>query len=145
MKLNPSDRTPVTGPDGHSVREVVGLNTMNLAKYSVAHVVVPAGSQGETRVNQFDEVMIVIKGRGTARRDHARDELGPEDVLLLPNGTRYAIDAAPDSDLELWAICVPAFRPEWTNVGTRKMDWRDYQTPRGSDRLREIQERNENK
>ncbi len=143
MKLNPKDRSAITGADGHVVREIAGLPTMNLAKYSVAHVVAPAGSQGETRTNQFDEVVIVIKGHGAARRDYVRDELAPEDVLLLPAGTRYAIDAAPDSDLEFWAICVPAFRPEWANVGSRKMDWRDYQVPKGADRLREVQERND--
>jgi mannose-6-phosphate isomerase-like protein (cupin superfamily) len=136
MKLRPADRSPITGPDGHVVREIAGLTSLNLSKYSVAHIVAPARSRGVPRENQFDEIVIGISGRGLARRDHVTDELGPTDVLLLPAGTRYSIDASDEEDFEFWAVCVPAFRPEWSSVGTTKRDWRDYQTPRGADRLR---------
>lgn len=136
MKFNPSDRSATTAPDGHLIRELLGMATMNITKYSVAHIVAPAGSRGMTRENQFDEILIVIQGRGSARRDYSTDELGPNDVLLLPAGTRYAIDAEPEEELHMWAICVPAFRPEWSNSGSVKRDWRDYQVPRGAARLR---------
>lgn len=135
MKLNPTERSPIEAPDGHLIREVLGLATMNITKYSVAHIVAPARSQGITRQNQFDEILIVVKGRGVARGDYSSDELGPNDVLLLPAGTRYALDVG-EEEMELWAICVPAFRPEWSNAGTVKRDWRDYEVPRGAARLR---------
>ncbi len=139
MKSNPADRQPMTTPDGHRISEVVGLESLNVSKYSVAQVVAPAGSRGITRQNQFDEILIVSRGRGVARRDYATDELGPNDVLLLPAGTSYAIDVEEGEDLEMWALCVPAFRPEWSNAGPAKRDWRDYQVPRGADRLRPSQ------
>jgi mannose-6-phosphate isomerase-like protein (cupin superfamily) len=141
MKIHPSDRTPLTGPDGHLIRELVGMTSMNVSKYSVAHIVVPAGSKGITRQNQFDELIIVIKGHGVARQDYVSDEIGPNDVVLLPTGTQYAIDAKGEEDLELWAICVPAYRQEWSTLGANKRNWRDYEVPRGSERLREIRNR----
>lgn len=139
MKLRAEDRTPVTGPDGHSVRELMGHATLNIEKFSLAQVVVPAGSEGSQRTNSFDEVIIVIEGQGVARLDFVSYDLAPEDVVYLPAGTRYAFDAAPEGDLRLWALCVPAFRPEQSQVGSRR-DWREYQVPRGADRLREKRE-----
>ncbi|MCB0076749.1 MAG: AraC family ligand binding domain-containing protein [Anaerolineales bacterium] len=136
MKITLADRSAFTADDGHRVREMVGLPTMNVEKYSVAHVVAPAGSTGTTRVNQFDEILLVIAGRGTATLDHAEYELGPNDLLLLPAGTRYTVSADAAAPLEMWALCVPAFRPEWSQQGSARRDWRDYQTPRGADRLR---------
>ncbi len=136
MKISSGDRSAFTAPDGHIIKEFLGLASMNISKYSVAHITAPAGSRGAPRQNQFDEIMIVVKGKGVARRDYVSDELAPQDVLLIPSGTRYSIDAHDDEDLELWAICVPAFRPEWSNNGPAKRDWRDYQVPRGAARLR---------
>ncbi len=136
MKITLADRSAITGPEGHTVREVVGLTTMNLAKYSVAHIVAPAGAPGTPRQNQFDEIVIGIRGSGLVRREYVTDQVGPQDLVLLTSGTQYTIEASGTEDFEFWAICVPAFRPEWSNVGTTKRDWRDYQTPRGIDRLR---------
>lgn len=131
--------------DGHVIRELVGLLSMNVTKYSVAHIVAPAGSVGQTRQNQFDEIMIVIRGEGMAKLDHVTESLHPQDLLLLPSGTRYTIEAGAEADLEMWAICVPAYRPEWSQTGSAKRNWRDYQVPRGSERLRMISERNRNR
>ena len=136
MKISPSNRTPSKAPDGHLVRELIGLSSMNVSKYSIAHIVAPAGSVGITRQNQFDEVMIVIKGKGVAEREYVKDDLVPNDLLMLPAGTRYTIKAGPDEDLEFWALCVPAFRPEWSKTGEVSRDWRDHQVPRGNARLR---------
>ncbi|MGH2542204.1 MAG: hypothetical protein ACRDIB_05395 [Ardenticatenaceae bacterium] len=142
-KFNPQDRSPTDSQAGHTVRELIGLETMNVAKYSVAHIVAEAGSRGATRQNQFDEILIVISGRGVARRDYSSDELGPKDVLLLPAGTHYAIDAHEGEALEMWALCVPAYRPEWSNAGSTKRDWRDFQVPRGAERLRPTRDQEE--
>ncbi len=136
MKISPLDRTPLTAPDGHLIRELVGLGSMNVSKYSLAHIVAPAGSVGVTRQNQFDEIMIVIKGKAIAEREYIKDDLGPNDVLMLPAGTRYTIKVGPDQDLEFWALCVPAFRAEWSKTGEVSRDWRDHQVPRGKARLR---------
>lgn len=136
MKIRADDRTPITGPDGHQIREILGFATLNIEKYSLAHVIVPAGSEGQQRTNSFDEFIIVIEGQGSARLDFVTHDLAAGDVLLLPAGTRYAFDASTEGDLKLWAVCVPAFRPEQSNMGARR-DWREYQVPRGADRLRE--------
>jgi len=136
MKLNPSNRTPLTTPDGHLIRELIGVSSMNVSKYSIAYIIAPAGSVGITRQNQFDEVMIVVKGTGVAERGYVKDDLAPNDVLMLPSGTRYTIKVGPDEDLEFWALCVPAFRPEWSKTGDVSRDWRDHQVPRGHVRLR---------
>ncbi|MDQ4076946.1 MAG: hypothetical protein M3220_11955 [Chloroflexota bacterium] len=145
MKITLDDRKATATPEGHLVREMLGLETMNVSKYSVAHIVAEAGSRDITRENQFDEILLVIKGHGTVRQDYVDEEIGPKDVVLLPAGTRYAIEAQEEEDLELWAICVPAYRAEWSNAGSAKRDWREYQVPRGAERLRSIQKRNEDR
>ena len=141
MKVTLHDRKPVTNQDGHTLRELVGIPSMNVNKYSVAHIVAPAGSSGTTRQNQFDEILLGIAGRGAVQLDHATHDLGPKELLLLPAGTRYTLVASGDGPWELWAICVPAFRPEWSQEGGGRRDWRDYQVPRGADRLRELKSR----
>lgn len=136
MKVSLSDRQPFEGHDGHVIHELLGIPTANIAKYSVAHVAVPAGFRGGTRRNQFDEILIGIDGEGILRREYGSDEIGPTDVLLIPAGTSYAVDVPGDDPLTMWAICVPAFRPEWSEEGRTRGNWRDYETPRGIDRLR---------
>jgi mannose-6-phosphate isomerase-like protein (cupin superfamily) len=138
MKITLEERHITNSAEGHQLRELVGLATMNITKYSVAHIVAEASSKGSSRQNQFDEILIGISGRGTVQLEYVKHTIGPKELVLLPAGTRYSIDADSAGDLELWAICVPAFRPEWSNTGTAKRDWRDYQVPRGADRLREV-------
>lgn len=137
MKIPLRETEEITGPDGHGISELIGLSATNTSRYSVAHMVAPAGSRGTTRRNRFDEILIVKSGTGSIIGDYGGEAIGPDDVVLLPAGTTYAIEANSDSDLTVWAICVPAFRPEWSETGSAKSrDWRDYQVPRGTERLR---------
>lgn len=135
MRRNPSQCTSFEAQDGHRITEVLGLATTNTSRYSVAYIVAPEHTRGEARQNQFDEIVIVEDGHATIVQDHARQTVGPRDVVLLPAGTRYWIETE-DEQLRFWAVCVPAFRPEWSQVGETRRDWRSYQTPRGADRLR---------
>lgn len=136
MKVSLSDRQPIEGHDGHMIRELLGIPSANIAKYSVAHVSAPAGSRGITRRNQFDEMIIGIAGSGVVRREYISEEIGPNDLLLIPAGTSYAIDVTGDDSFTMWAICVPAFRREWSADGQSRGSWQDYETPKGIDRLR---------
>lgn len=137
MKFSLQEAEHTTAPDGHGIAELVGLSATNSSRYSVAHVVAPAGSRGATRRNRFDEIIIVKSGTGSVIGDYGADAVAPDDIVLLPAGTNYAIEADTDGDLSFWAICVPAFRPEWSETsGAKSRDWRDYQVPRGTERLR---------
>ncbi|HBY94721.1 MAG TPA: hypothetical protein DEP84_12305 [Chloroflexi bacterium] len=136
MKRNPAESRSFEAHDGHRITEVLGMATTNTSRYSVAYIVAPPQSRGEARQNQFDEILIVEEGHATVVQDHVRQIVGPRDVMLLPAGTGYWLETG-DETLRFWAICVPAFRPEWSQIGeTPRRDWRDYQTPRGADRLR---------
>ena len=135
MKRNPDSSSGFSAPDGHHITELLGLVSTNTSRYSVAYVVSPAHTLGTARQNQFDEIVIVERGHGTIVQDHGREAVGPRDVVLLTAGTRYQVETA-DEPLHFWAVCVPAFRPEWSQAGEARRDWRDYQTRRGADRLR---------
>lgn len=136
MKFTLQESEAVVGPDGHTAAEMIGLATTNTSRYSVAHIVAPAGSRGTTRRNRFDEIIIVESGQGQLIREYGGEALEPRDVVMLPAGTTYAIEVNADEDLTFWAVCVPAFRPEWSDTGVKSRDWRDYQVPRGTERLR---------
>lgn len=135
MKRNPAEQTGVERPDGHRVVEVLGLTATNTSRYSVAFHEAPARSRSVARQNQFDEIVIVEGGEGDLVQDHTRESIRARDVILLTAGTRYWFESG-DEGLRFWTVCVPAFRPEWSQVGETRRDWRDFQTPRGADRLR---------
>jgi len=126
----------VTGPDGHQVTEVLGQRSTGTERYSVAHVVVPASSKGTTRRNRFDEILLVIQGNGVVEEGGQEVSVGVGDVVHLPARTAYATHNPNDEPLVFWAVCVPAFRPEWSNTVTAGQDWRSREMPRGADRLR---------
>jgi mannose-6-phosphate isomerase-like protein (cupin superfamily) len=136
MKFSVNEAQGFTAVDGHQITELIGLKSTNTSRYSVARIVAPAGSRATPRQNQFDEIVIVESGQGVIQQDFTSDAVGPQDVVLLPAGSRYWLEAAPEADVVFWAICVPAYRPELSREGQNKYDWRDYQTPRGADRLR---------
>lgn len=135
MKRNPAQCSSLEAQDGHCITEVVGFTATNTSRYSVAHIVAPAHSRSDARRNRFDEILIVEEGHATLVQDHTREPVGPRDVVLLPGGTSYWLETG-DEALSFWAVCVPAFRPEWSQTGEPRRDWRSYQTPRGADRLR---------
>lgn len=136
MKRSLHEQEPITNSDGHHIVELIGLASTNTSRYSVAHITAPAGTRGQPRTNRFDELLIIKAGRGVIEMAFNQYDIAPDDVVLIPAGTRYAIHAAPESDLVVWAVCIPAYRPEWSQVGEAKMNWRDYQVPRGVNRLR---------
>lgn len=136
MKLTVQNGYRTETPDGHTVVELIGRMATGTAQYSVAHVTVPAGARGAPRRNRFDEVLIVESGTGVLTANDTAYSLEPQAVIWLPAGTRYAVEANEKEDLTAWAICVPAFRPEWSTTGNAPLDWRAYQVPRGIDRLR---------
>ncbi len=126
----------ITGPDGHQITEVLGLRTTDTERYSVAHVVVPASSKGTTRTNRFDEVLLIIQGNGVIEEGGRQFPVSAGDVFHLPARMAYATHNPNDEPLAFWAICVPAFRPEWSVSSDASTDWRSREMPRGADRLR---------
>nr|WP_290665532.1 hypothetical protein [Ardenticatena sp.] len=136
MKRSLHEQAPIENSDGHRVVELIGLASTNTSRYSVAHITAPAGTRGQPRTNRFDELLIVKAGHGSIEMAFTRYDVAPDDVVLIPAGTRYAIHTAEESDLVVWAVCIPAYRPEWSQVGEPKMNWRNYQVPRGVNRLR---------
>ncbi|MDQ7028537.1 MAG: hypothetical protein Q9O62_01515 [Ardenticatenia bacterium] len=122
--------------DGHIVVELIGLQATNTPHYSVAHITVPAGTRSVVRRNRFDEVLIVESGRGLVTAQEEEYTVEPRAVVWLPAGTQYTVEAHQAEDLTVWAICVPAFRPEWSTTGKATVDWRAYRVPQGIERLR---------
>ncbi|GEM_PF-5040944 len=136
MKLTLGEGHQVKTEDGHTVVELIGRQATNTPHYSVAHITVPAGTRSQARRNRFDEVLIVEMGHGLLTARETAYTLEPRAVVWLPAGTQYTVEANQTGDLALWAICVPAFRPEWSSTGEAAVDWRAYRVPKGIDRLR---------
>lgn len=65
----------------------------------------PGGSVGRHRQEQFQELVLVTAGRGTATVDDRPCALGPGTLVPLPLGSSLALtNTSPDSDLEYLII-----------------------------------------
>jgi probable rRNA maturation factor len=95
-------------PDGSRIAELIGRVSTGDDSWSVARIVMPPGGGQPPRRNRFDEALIIVAGSCEVDLDSGTLMLGPDDVLDLPAGTRYAERGGPEGCVA-WAICRPAF------------------------------------
>ena len=65
------------------------------------------------RLEGVDERYLMLAGRGRVELgDDPPAEVGPGDVVLVPQGMRQRIHNTGPGDLVFLCLCTPAFRPE---------------------------------
>jgi probable rRNA maturation factor len=107
--------------DGKIIDEHNGvLHTKNDA-FSLAHMSAPPSWIEPAQIADFDEVVIVVRGTlavEASEEDGGRQLVKEGETCLIDKGTRVVYsNASSESFCEYWSLCIPAFRPERTNMG----------------------------
>lgn len=101
--------------DGKIIDEHFGVLHMRQDAFSLAHMTAPAGWREAAQTADFDEVVIVVRGKLAIDADGEHVEVGAGETCLVGRGTRVTYsNASQDVLCEYWSLCMPAFRPERT-------------------------------
>ncbi len=104
--------------DGKIIDEHFGvLNTKNDA-FSLAHMTAPPAWREPAQIATFDEVVIGVRGVLLVEADGQKLTIEANETCLIEKGTRVIYSNVSQEDIcEYWSLCLPAFRPERTNMG----------------------------
>ncbi len=107
-----TDRVRVPVPGGKTIEEIFGRMASGGDRFSLAHMVAPAGWSEPRQKPEFGELTLVVRGRMRLELDGETLELGPGEALWLEPGhaVRYSNPGTEES--EYYALCLPAFTPE---------------------------------
>lgn len=97
------DIAPVPCPCGQARRIITGADNDLL---SVHRVSIDATAQVHYH-NELTEYYVILEGSGTIMLDGERVPVGPNDVIMIPPGTRHALDGT----FEIINIVCPPFDP----------------------------------
>ncbi len=103
--------------DGKVIDEHFGALHTRQDNFSLAHMAAPPGWREPQQLAEFDEVVIVVHGMLAVEAENQRIEVGPDETCLIDRGTR--VTYSNTSQVEpciYWSLCVPAFRPERTQL-----------------------------
>ena len=103
--------------DGKVIDEHFGVLHTQQDNFSLAHMMAPPAWREPAQIALFDEVVIVVQGTLLVEADGERTEVSPGESALIEKGTRVIYSNASQSQsCEYWSLCMPAFRPERTQM-----------------------------
>ena len=84
------------------------------AAVSIARArVAPGITTKSHRLHGVIERYLIVEGRGrVAIGDTIREDVGPGDVVIIPEGVAQKIANIGDADLVFYCVCTPRFTPE---------------------------------
>lgn len=104
--------------DGKIIDEHFGVLNTQQDNFSLAHMLAPAAWREPAQLALFDEVVIVVQGTLLVEAEGERYEVASGESALIEKGTRVTYsNASREQSCEYWSLCMPAFRPERTNMG----------------------------
>ncbi len=103
--------------DGKVIDEHFGVLNTKSDSFSLAHMMAPSAWHEPAQVAEFDEVVIVVRGTLAVEADGKKLSIEPGETCMIEKGTRvtYSNDSQENA-CEYWSLCMPAFRPERTNM-----------------------------
>ncbi len=103
--------------DGKVIDEHFGVLNTKSDAFSLAHMTAPPAWREPAQVAQFDEVVIVVRGTLAVEAESEKLTIELGETCMVERGTRVVYSNASDKDeCEYWSLCMPAFRPERTNM-----------------------------
>jgi mannose-6-phosphate isomerase-like protein (cupin superfamily) len=103
--------------DGKIIDEHFGVLNTKEDAFSLAHMYAPPAWREPAQIAAFDEVVIVVQGTLAVETDEERVEVNPGETCRIERGTRVTYsNASNDQPCEYWSLCIPAFRPERTEM-----------------------------
>lgn len=114
LKQKDPVRLPV--PHGRVINEHFGRVSTREEKFSVFHITADPGWKEKKQRYDFDEIIIMIKGKMRVVIDQYDFKLLPNETLRLKKGTAIEMYNDSDEPLEYWSVCLPAFSFEKVHV-----------------------------
>ena len=103
--------------DGKIIDEHFGVLHTKSDAFSLAHMMAPPAWREPAQIATFDEVVIVVRGTLAVEADGETLAIEPNETCMIEKGTRVIYSNASQQDAcEYWSLCMPAFRPERTNM-----------------------------
>ena len=103
--------------DGKIIDEHFGVLNTKSDAFSLAHMTAPPAWREPAQIATFDEVVIGVRGVLSVEADGQRLTIEAGETCLIEKGTRVVYSNASQEDVcEYWSLCLPAFRPERTNM-----------------------------
>ncbi|GCE45985.1 putative rRNA maturation factor [Thermosporothrix hazakensis] len=103
--------------DGKMIDEHFGVISTRQDDFSLAHMIAPAGWREPAQIAAFDELVIVVRGVLAISAEGEQIEVAPGETCLVGEGTLVTYsNAKADEECEYWSLCIPAFRPERTQL-----------------------------
>jgi mannose-6-phosphate isomerase-like protein (cupin superfamily) len=111
-----ADAEPIVTSSGEIIYELVGRRVGQITeRHSGAHVVIPPGKSSRLHYHpEAEESYFILKGRGRLRIGGEESEVSAGQMILIPPPQPHKIINTASEDLELLAICVPAWEPSNT-------------------------------
>ena len=109
MKQQPF-QVPTT--DGKQIFEHFGLASANFGDFSLAHMIAPPVWTEPVQTPEFDEFVVVVRGRLTLVFGETSVDVGAGESIVAPKGTPVRYANTFSEDAEYMALCMPAFRPD---------------------------------
>ncbi|MEM6964019.1 MAG: cupin domain-containing protein [Bacteroidota bacterium] len=102
--------------DGKIIKEHFGLASAKEERFSVAHMIAPAGWSEPYQTPKFDEVTFVIRGTKRFMIDEQEEILlNAGESILIKKGCRVQYSNPTDEEIEYLSFCVPAFSIDGVN------------------------------
>ena len=101
--------------DGKLIEEHVGRVISNEPGLSIAHMVAPSGWSEPHQTPEFDEYIMMVRGRKQIEINGETVTLNVGESLLVRNGARVRYSNPFDVEAEYWSVCMPAFSPDLVN------------------------------
>jgi ethanolamine utilization protein EutQ len=98
--------------DGKKIFEHFGAASTNCGDFSLAHMVAPPGWTEPAQIPDFDEFVVVVRGRLMLHFDQSDVAVCAGESLVAPKGERVRYSNPFETDAEYIALCMPAFRPD---------------------------------
>ena len=110
MKILKPFQVPTT--DGKQIFEHFGLASSNFGDFSLAHMIAPPGWTEPVQTPDFDEFVVVIRGRLTLELNGSAIHVDAGESIVAPKGIRVRYANESSENAEYIALCMPAFHPD---------------------------------
>ena len=103
--------------DGKIIDEHFGVLNTKSDAFSLAHMTAPPAWREPAQIASFDEVVIVVQGILAVEASGEQLAIEAGETCLIEKDTRVIYsNASQELVCEYWSLCMPAFRPERTNM-----------------------------
>ena len=95
--------------DGHLIEEFFGNASMKYEGCSVCRIEAPPRWKEPQQTPEFDEIVLVIKGKIQIRVDGEKVLLDKGEAILIKKGSKIRFTNPFKEPGQYWSICLPPF------------------------------------